>query len=38
MNYYSIAAIAHELGVHESPLRRWGGMGFGIPGTCAYGK
>jgi MerR family transcriptional regulator, heat shock protein HspR len=23
MNYYSIAAIANELGVHDSSIRRW---------------
>ncbi len=38
MNYYSIAAVAEELGVHESSLRRWEERELIFPERINMGK
>jgi DNA-binding transcriptional MerR regulator len=38
MNYYSIAAVSQELGVHGSSLRRWEKWNFIFPARMRTGK
>jgi DNA-binding transcriptional MerR regulator len=38
LNYYSIAAIAEELGIHESSLRRWEEWELIFPERVFMGK